>query len=610
MEQETDSKAGLNGQSKSHKAFNKWTRPLLAAAFVAASAMQAGCGSSNSAPSSASSSSVASTHVAGAAPNVLIILADDLGYSDLGAFGSEISTPNIDQLATEGRILTNFHTTPLCATSRADLVTGADHHLVGMGTLPESTIFYPDDIGYDGDLNQNARTIAQLLHDNGYHTYMVGKWHLGKSGPWSWGFEQSFSLQPEKAFGSNFAPAADDGKDPGFVPYFENGVQATIPDDFFSSDYFTGKLEQYIGNDHGDGKPFFAYLAFQATHFPIQAPDAYLDRYKGAYDVGYDSIRNARIARQKQLGLIPQDFTPSKGDEALMIRFGQPGVLFNDAWGILNKTQKQSEARDQEVFAAMLTNLDDNVGKLVTYLKQIGEYDNTLIVFTSDNGADGMGYGFIPYIDSNGNKDMNNSLDNYGRPGSFIFRSTRWAEVSTAPFRLFKGFTAEGGLSVPAIVRMPGQVPGQPPSAALSSLLDIAPTILAEAGISDPGSQYNGHPVAPLEGLSLLPVLEGSATSVQGDSEVFADEVNDIRYVRRGSWKMTRVVNYLLPSPAAFIDHNWQLYNLDSDRGETTDVSTQNPDVVSDLTNQWQDYVQRVDVAQPVFPPLSTPIDQ
>lgn len=581
-------------------------RSSAAAAALAVLILQSGCTRSATGPSAPMTAASTTPH----APNVLIILADDLGYSDLGAFGSEISTPNLDQLAAEGKILTNFHTTPLCATSRADLITGADHHLVGMGTLPESTIFYPDDIGYDGDLNQNARTLAQLLHDNGYHTYMAGKWHLGKSGPWSWGFEQSFTLQPEKAFGSNFAPTANGGNNPGGVPYFENGVQTTVPDDFFSSDYFTGKIEQYIGQDHGDGKPFFAYLAFQATHFPIQAPDSYLNRYAGVYDGGYESLRNARIARQKQLGLIPQDFNPNPGDEAVMIRFGQPGVLFNKSWNLLTAAQKQSEARQQEVFAAMLTNLDDNVGKLLAYLRQIGEYDNTLILFTSDNGADGMGYGFIPYIDSKGNKDMNNALDNYGRPGSFLFRSTRWAEASTAPFRLFKGFTAEGGLSVPAIIRLPNQTQGQPPSAALASLLDVAPTILAQAGIPDPGSQYQGHPVAPFEGVSMLPVLLGQTTQIHSDDEVFADEVNDIRYVRQGPWKMTRVVNYLLPSSAAFIDHNWQLYNLDSDRGETTDVSALNPDVMLNLTTQWQNYVQRVNVAQPAFPPISTPINE
>jgi arylsulfatase len=263
-----------------------------------------------------------------------------------------------------------------------------------------------------------------------------------------------------------------------------------------------------------------------------------------------------------------------------------------------------------EVFAGMLTNVDDNVGKLFAYLKQTGQYDNTLVVFLSDNGADGMGYGFIPYVDSTGNTDIDNSLANYGRPGSFVFRSTRWAEAGNAPLRLFKSFTAEGGISVPAIVRLPHQGTGQPQSAALSSLLDVAPTILAAAGVPDPGAQYQGHAVAPLEGLSLLPVLNGQRTQIYGQDDVIVDEVNDIRYVRKGPWKMTRVVNYLLPSAALLINHDWQLYNMDTDRGETTDVAAQHPDIVAELTADWVAYVNRVGVQQPILPPLLTPIDQ
>lgn len=557
------------------------------------------CGSS-SAPGNSGST---------ARPNVIIILADDLGYSDLGAFGSEISTPNIDQLAQEGKVLTNFHATPLCATSRANLLTGADHHLVGMGTLPESTYFYAGDANYKGNLTDNTLTVAQVLHDNGYHTYMAGKWHLGAGGPVKWGFEQSFSMDYSAAFGSNYA-ATPTRAESAARAYYENGTQATLPADFFSSDYFVSRLQSYIGADHGDGKPFFAYLAFQAVHFPLQVPDAYLSLYKGKYDAGYDAIRNARLQKQKTLGIVPQDFTPNPGDEAVMVRFGQPGVLTNQAWDTLSAAEKQSEARIMEVFAGMLTNLDDNVGKLIAYLKQIGEYDNTLIVFVSDNGADGMGYGFIPYVDGTGNTDIDNSLANYGRPGSFIFRSTRWAEAGTAPLRLFKGFTAEGGISVPAIVRLPRQGAGQSPSPALASLLDVEPTILAAAGVATPGAQYQGRTVAPPEGQSLLPLLNGQRSAIYGATDVIADEVNDIRYVRKGPWKLTRVVNYLLPSSAALINHDWQLYNMDTDRGETTDVASANPQIVAELIADWAAYVTRVGVAQPILPPLLPPIDQ
>ncbi|HZR38107.1 MAG TPA: arylsulfatase [Nevskia sp.] len=580
-------------------------RALRGGALAAALLLQ-GCGSSSPAATAADGGKSGGA----ARPNVLVILADDLGYADLSAFGSEINTPNIDRLAREGRILTNFHATPLCATSRAELLTGADHHLVGVGTLPESNSFYPpNDETYKGELDGKARTVAQLLHDAGYHTYMAGKWHLGGGGPVKWGFEQSFSMDYTSAFGSNYAATAARSESAART-YYENGAPAPLPDDFFSSDYFVNKLQSYIGADHGDGKPFFAYLAFQAVHFPLQVPDAYLGLYKGKYDAGYQAVRDARIARQKALGIVPPDLNPNPGDEAVMLRFGQPGVLTNTAWDQLSASDQQSEARIMEVFAGMLTNLDDDVGKLFAYLKQIGEYDNTLIVFVSDNGADGMGYGFIPYVDTAGNTDIDNSLANYGRPGSFIFRSTRWAEAGNAPLRLFKAFTAEGGISVPAIVRLPGQGAGQAPSAALASLLDVAPTILAAAGVADPGTQYQGHAVAPLEGLSLLPVLGGQRSQIHGQDDVIVDEVNDIRYVRKGPWKMTRVVNYMLPSAALLIDHDWQLYNMDTDRGETTDVAALHPDIVAELTADWVAYVKRVGVEQPILPPLLTPIDQ
>lgn len=544
--------------------------------------------------------------------NVVVILVDDLGYSDLSAFGSEIRTPNIDELAAEGQILTNFHATPLCATSRAALLTGADHHLVGMGTLPESNLAYlPNTPNYEGELNSRGLTIAQLLQDAGYHTYMSGKWHLGGTGPQSKGFEQSFSLKYDAAFASNFAPAANSGKAPGFQPYYENGKRVKNKDltaDFFSSDAFTTKLIDQIKGDHGDGQPFFAYLSYQAMHFPLQAPDKYLDLYKGAYDTGYAVIREARIKRMKDLGIIPQDFQANPGDEAVMARFGQPGPLLNTAWSELLPEQRKSEARIMEVYAAMLANMDDNIGRLVAYLKSIGEYDNTLIVFLSDNGADGYGYGFVPYIDDDEiNTDMNNSLANYGKPGSFLFRSTRWAEVGSAPFRLYKGYTAEGGIAVPAIVKMP-QNQALPQSAAYANLRDIAPTVLSLAKVSSPGDTYNGQSVAAIEGTSLLPILEGRAASVHGPDEVFAGEVNDIRYVLKGPWKLTRITNYLIPVGAALLPHQWQLYNMDTDRGENHDVAAQYPEKTQELIREWDKYVQRVGVATPFLPPLLPPV--
>ncbi len=524
-------------------------------------------------------------------PNVVVILADDLGYSDIGAFGSEISTPNLDRLAREGRVLTNFHVTPLCATSRAELLTGVDHHLVNVGNLPEQSLLYPpNNPTYEGVLSHGAPTVAQLLLAAGYHTYMAGKWHVGGGGPVQFGFEQSFSLDYGAGNGVNFAQGAK--------PYFENGAQVPIPADFFSSDYFVSKLVQYIGQDRADKKPFFAYLAFQAPHYPLQAPDAYLKQYAGRYDAGYEAIRAARLEKQKRLGLMAQDFVPNPGTEAPLIRFGQPGVATNTAWDRLSPADQRSEARVMEVFAGMVTNLDDNVGRLLAYLEQIGAYDNTFIVFISDNGADGVG-GIAPL-------GADNSLENYGRPGSFIFRSARWAEVGTTPLRLFKAFTAEGGISVPAIVRLPGGSSALAPSAALSSLRDVVPTILAAAGAPAPGGEFQGQAVAVIEGRSLLPVVDGSQNEVHGVDEVIADEVSDMRYVRRGPWKLSRFANYVV---AQTLERDWQLYNMDRDRGETTDLAAAHPEIVSMLQDDWRAYVSRVGVAQPLLPFLP-PIDQ
>ncbi|MES2489025.1 MAG: arylsulfatase [Pseudomonadota bacterium] len=563
---------------------------------VATSVIAAGCSRSGG---------VDASNAAKGKPNVLVILVDDLGYADLSGFGSEIQTPNIDALMNEGRVLTNFHATPLCATSRSELLTGVDHHLIGVGAMSDTSYFYPGNEQYQGVLNDGAPTVAQLLRDAGYHTYMSGKWHLGGDGPKGVGFEQSFAMDYNAAFGSNFK-ATSENPESSAKAYLENGTAAEIPDDFFSSDYFVDKLLSYFEKDRKDGKPFFAYLAFQAVHFPLQAPDKYLDLYKGKYDVGYQVIRDARITRMKSLGIIPQDFNPNPGSETTMIRFGQPGVLTNPSWDSLSASDKQSEARLMEVFAGMLVNLDDNVGRVIKYLKKTGQYDNTLVIFTSDNGADGMGYGFIPYTDLSNPASVlsiDNSLANYGKRSSFLFRSTRWAEVGTAPFRLFKSFTAEGGTAVPTIVRVPNQSGGEPKSGQFATLRDVVPTILAYADVAAPGTEYQGKTIAPLEGTSLKPLLQGKAGVVHGPDEVIADEVNDIRVVRKGSWKMTQIRNYMLPSAAEFLNHNWQLYNMDTDRGENVDVAAQNPEVVAALTAEWDAYAQRVAYVAPLLPP-------
>lgn len=537
-------------------------------------------------------------------PNVVVILADDLGYADIGAFGSEIRTPNLDALAEAGQVLTNLQVTPLCSTTRARLLTGADHHLVGIGSLVDLQLPYQSGKpGYEGDLNDKARTIAQLLGDAGYRTYMAGKWHLGESGPQRWGFQRAFALAGLLGNANNFGPVAglENSGDP---VVFEDGQPATVPAGKFTADHFTDKLIEYIGQA-GDGRPFFAYLPLQSPHWPLQAPEAFIDRYAGAYDAGYEAIRAARLARQKALGIIAEDFQAHAGTAAGTLSYGIPGTLVHRPWRLLTSAEKRSEARSMEVFAAMVENLDHNVGRLVAHLKAIGAYDNTLIVFLSDNGADGNGYPIPP------NGHLDNALANYGRQGSFIYRSIGWADAGAVPFRQFKGFTGEGGIASPTLVKLPDDAGGARRVHALTSVLDLAPTILELAGVGDPGARYQNREVAPLEGRSLLALLQGRATSAHPADAVFAGEVYNHRFVRRGPWKLTRT-DALPFAGGLFANQDWQLYNVEEDRGETRLLATRSvgvlalpapagpyDDIVDGLLADWRAYVGRVGVALP-----------
>jgi arylsulfatase A-like enzyme len=542
-------------------------------------------------------------------PNIVMILADDLGYSDIGAYGSEISTPNLDALAASGRLLTNYHTGSTCSPTRAMLMSGTDHHLAGLGSMAETVAglvaagvapygaahtygfdTLPD--GYEGYLNDRSLSLAQLLRDAGYHTYMTGKWHLASmpagtplatgGNPWVFrpasypnakGFERSFAQL--QGAGSHFAPVA--GKptvaDLGSV-HVEDGQAATLPADFYSSTSYTDKLISYIDSQKDDGKPFFAYAAYTAPHWPLQAPDADIAKYAGKYDEGYEVIRARRLARQKALGLVPADFNGNPGlDEAI----GRP------RWSSLTPAQRAMEARKMEVYAAMVENLDRNIGRLVQHLKDIGAYDNTLIVFTSDNGAEGAASQFP----SNANVD--NSLANIGRPLSNTTYGERWAEVSATPFRLWKAFSTEGGVSAPMIVRMPGQTDSRAALHDLAHVKDLLPTFLAAAGVSAPGSSYRGAAVNPITGLSLLPRLEDRASGDVRAGQALADELFGGRYVIRDQWKLVSV-------QAPFGDNSWALYDLRTDRGETRNLIAEQPGIAAGLVQDYDAYAKSVGV--------------
>ncbi|WP_433739896.1 arylsulfatase [Pseudomonas putida] len=516
-------------------------------------------------------------------PNILLILADDLGYSDLGSYGGEINTPTLDQLAHQGLQLTSMYAAPTCSITRSMLMSGTDNHLAGLGTMAEALQpFQRGKPGYEGYLNQRSYSIAELLKAGGYNTLMVGKWHLGleaDQGPDQRGFEQSFTLLEGGA--PHFKPSSADPSKIEQVHYRENGKAVELPENFYSSDYYTDKLISYLQNNQKNDKPFFAYAAYTSPHWPLQAPKEYLDKYRGRFDQGYDSVRLARIDRMKSLGVIAKDAQPAT---PLAVNPTLPG------WQQLSPEQQRVEARKMEIYAAMVDNLDHNIGRVLDYLRKSGQYDNTLIVFMSDNGAAGENHAqFYPP-----GPRTDNSYANLGQPGSQIDYGLRWAEVSAAPFHLFKGSTAEGGISVPAILHLPKGLSRQGIERGAARVDDLAPTFLELAGVSTPDEPGKN----PITGQSLLPMLAGKA-SPHADTPL-AGELFGNAYYREGSLKLLGLrpqVGFNAPPEPL----KWQLFDIASDRGETHDIASEKPETVQRLKDAWQNYAKRVGV---VFPSM------
>lgn len=533
------------------------------------------------------SSSLAMAASAGPAqPNILLIVADDLGYSDLGSYGGEISTPTLDALAHDGMQFTSMYAAPTCSITRSMLMSGTDNHLAGLGTMAEALQpFQRGKPGYEGYLNQRSYSIAELLKAGGYNTLMVGKWHLGlepDQGPDQRGFEQSFTLLEGGSV--HFKPSSVEPTKLEQVHYRENGKAVELPDDFYSTDFYTDKLISYLQNSKKDGKPFFAYAAYTAPHWPLQAPREYLDKYKGRFDQGYDSVRLSRIERMKSLGLMASDAQPAN---PLPVNPKLPG------WQQLSPEQQRIEARKMEIYAAMVDNLDHNISRVVDYLRKSGQYDNTLIVFMSDNGAAWENHTqFYPP-----GPRTDNSYTNLGRAGSQINYGLRWAEVSAAPFHLFKGFPAEGGISVPMIIQMPKSLRRQGVERGVARVDDLAPTFLDLAGIAVPSEAPTDVSKHPITGRSMLPMLAGKGSPHSDDS--LAGELFGNAYYREGNLKLLG-----MPSQLGFGGSagplQWQLFDVENDRGETKDLAAAQPETVQRLKDAWLEYARKVGV---VFPP-------
>ena len=518
-------------------------------------------------------------------PNILLVVVDDMGFSDLAAFGGEIKTPHVDALARSGLRLTNFYTAATCSPTRSMLLTGTDNHLAGLGSMKEALAENQEGKpGYEGHINDRVVTVATLLRDAGYHTFMSGKWHLGteiEHDPFNRGFEHAYTLlqggashfDDEWMMYANYTPI-----------YREDGKRVHVPSGFFSSEFYTDKLIEYIDGAE-DGKPFFAYLAFTAPHDPLHVPDEWLEKYDGRYDAGYDALRAERLERMKKLGIVLEN-----------AHLSHRLPMIPD-WESLRPEEKRYQTRRMELHAAMIENLDHHLGRLTEYLKKEGLYDNTLIVFFSDNGAAPIEVHQYPETSEEWvEKNSDNRFENMGRRGSRISLGLAWAVASSTPLRHFKGVQSEGGIRVPFIIAGPGVSKRGQIDAALAHVMDITPTLLEVAGVSHP-AKHQGREVLPVIGKSMLPFLEGRTDVVRGDNETVGWELFGRRAVRQGRWKAS-----WLEGP--FGPDDWQLFDLETDISERNDVADSNETKLHELLLLWEEYADSVGVVLPHRAPI------
>lgn len=505
-------------------------------------------------------------------PNIVMIVVDDAALMDFGAFGGEARTPNIDRLARQGAMFTAYHSSPLCSPSRAMLLTGVDNHRAGVATIEE--ILPPsqkDKPGYGLQFAPGVWTVARRLKQEGYRTLMVGKWHLGH-GPGALpnenGFDRSLALDASGA--DNWAPKP-------YMPYydsapwFEDGKPVKMPKRYYSSDIMVERLKGYIDERPAGSQPFYAYLAFQAVHIPVQAPKEYSDRYKGRFDAGWEKLREDRAERARALGLMPADAAiRSLPDDARR-------------WDQLTAEEKAIYARSMEVYSGMLEAMDAAIGRLMAHLQARGELDNTLFVVTSDNGPEPSDPVHAPgmslWMKLNGYRW---TLKGLGEEGSLAFIGREWASALSAPGARYKFYTSQGGIRVPLIVSGPGVPAGRRVSSP-AFVTDVVPTLVDMAGA-------RAQPDAvSMDGRSLRPVLTGAVEATYGPDDPVGIEVSGNAALFRGSHKIVRDM-----PPVG--DGQWRLFDLARDPGETTDLAAAQPALFKQMLADYAAYEVRVGV--------------
>ena len=509
-------------------------------------------------------------------PNIVILLADDWGFSDVGSFGAEFRTPNIDALAKAGVRFSDFHVAGSCSPTRAMLQTGVSNHRAGLGNMPET--IPPEHVGkpgYDTVLNDRVVTMASLFRDGGYRTYLTGKWHLGKTPdklPTARGYDHAFSLADAGA--DNFEQRPIEGLY-DTADWTEDGKPATLPKDYYSSRFVIDRMIAYIDGGRSSGKPFFASVNFLANHIPVQAPDAYIDRYRAAYRQGWTAIRAARRDRAAALGIVPA---------------GTPMVTMGTTrdWATLTADQRAAYARAMAAYGGMAEAADEQIGRLVAHLKASGDYDNTVFVFLSDNGAeptDPMGT-FLGRLNSRIHYNMDPAEQ--GRRGSFTSIGPGWASAASSPLRGYKFSAGEGGLRVPLIIAWPGNpaVKAGTVAGRLAYVTDIAPTLLGLAAVPGHGDTYRGRRVEPMTGASLWPMLTGQADRVHPDTQPIGYELSGNAAIFRGDYNL---VKNLPPTGTG----EWHLYDIVRDPGETHDLAGAMPGLFATMQGDYAAFAAR-----------------
>ena len=506
-------------------------------------------------------------------PNIVVLVADDWGFSDVGSFGGEISTPHLDELAKKGVRFSNFHVTASCSPTRSMLMTGVDNHRNGVGNMRETIPReHVGKNGYLSVLNQNVVTVASLLKDSGYRTYVAGKWHVG---------HEVHNLPPNRGFDRSLIQA-DSGSDnwetakkyldlTKKVNWYEDGKEAVMPPEYYSSQFYIDKTIEYIQSEEGKGKPFFSYIGFQANHLPVQAPREFIDRNLGRYTEGWTELRKKRRDRAVELGIIP-DTTQ------LNTMSSTPN------WSDIKEDDKKLLIRNMEVYAGMAEAMDYHVGRLITHLKKTGQYDNTIFIFLSDNGSESSD----PYAVLTGKIwlwfNYSRDIDRLGEKGTYGVIGPGWATAAASPLNMYKFYSGEGGVRVPLIISGAKFLQNQIHHS-FAFVKDIVPTILDIANVSHPGTSYNGKPIEPLTGKSMLPALLGKSDKIHDPNEPIGYELSGNQALYKGDLKLIKNI-----PPIG--DGEWHLYDIKTDPGETKDLQKEMPEVFSAMVADYEDYAR------------------